>query len=259
MKKLYKMIALVGTLSLAFLFLSGCQKDKSKQPNVQLSQKELALAAYLDNYIDQYQTKDVTTAIANDARQYQFSIRRMENKGYVVQNNPTIANGTTISKVSLDHNRIKSVNFNGEKRIGTQKYSKLQLELKYGKYKKQMDRLIKRANEEKDDQLTHEEVAMAIYVDTFKADDEDVPSAIERLANFPDHSMETDGDILKINIGGTGSASEEFYFEDGRVKGVTHDGIYEKTTKNYQVAEINQNFHQYKDDLKSLIDKVQNT
>ncbi|MGY4789468.1 hypothetical protein ACXDFG_01655 [Pediococcus pentosaceus] len=255
MKKLYKLGIRLGIFSLMLLSLSGC-KVKSTNQGAQLTNNELAVAAYLDNYGEEYQTKDIPTAVSKNMKNYQFLIKKNDNHGYTIQESQLVTDGCMVSKVSFDHGRVVSKNFNGTKYKNTQKYLKLQLSHKYSKYQKQLVKLIKFAegsDEEKVGNLNHEQIAMAIYVENYKQNGEDIVSTIGRLSEFPDYSFEKNGKEIDINIGGTVNGSEEFKFDGNRVTSTTHDGAYDKQTEEYNVAEINQKYKKYKNNLKTLI------
>lgn len=91
-----QLTSILGLMLLIFLFLAGCankqhpestmgsNETKTTAKVVELSNKELAVSAYLENYIDQFGTKDIPAAIKQNLKKSELSILSTDKNKYQI-------------------------------------------------------------------------------------------------------------------------------------------------------------------------------
>lgn len=273
------LMTLLGFVVIVTLFLGGCANKQnsntttSKQnesvhkvkpipKKVKLADKELAVAAYLENYIDQFDTKDIPSAIKSNLKQPEFNIIRSDKNKYQVDEAKELSANLMASEVEIDGDSISSKDFNGNQLKGTQKYTRDQLNQKYGAYQKKIDQLIKvnKNTEDKLEKLNNEELAMAAYVLNAAGTQAAFEETLDQINDDATEGACTfESNPFKIRVEPLGNIGT-FEILQGQVVGdFTNGGSPDTQEVKYSVKELDTRYKQFKPKLDELIEKGKST
>lgn len=269
------LMTLLGFVVIVTLFLGGCANKQnsntitSKQnesvhkvkpipKKVKLADKELAVAAYLENYINQFDTKDIPSAIKSNLKQPEFNIIRTDKIKYQVDEAKELSANLMASEVEIDGDSISSKDFNGNQLKGTQKYTRDQLNQKYGAYQKKIDQLIKvnKNTEDKLEKLNNEELAMAVYVLNAAGTQAAFEETLNQINDDATEGACTfESNPFKIRVEPLGNIGT-FEILQGQVVGdFTNGGSPDTQEVKYSVKELDTRYKQFKPKLDELIEK----
>jgi PBP1b-binding outer membrane lipoprotein LpoB len=263
-----QLTSILGLMLLISLFLAGCankqhpestmgsNETKTTAKVVELSNKELAVSAYLENYIDQFGTKDIPAAIKQNLKKSELSILSTDKNKYQIQEAKELSNGLMASEVTFTDNHISSRNFNGNQLKETKQYTKKQLDKKYGPYQKEVDKLIKKTKtaEDQAEKLDYEEMAMAAYVINSE-NGLSFEEALNLLSEYVDTGT-FESNPLKIHIGGAADTGTFEILQGQVVCDFMNGGSPETREYKYSVKELNDKYKEYKSQLDDLIRKA---
>lgn len=273
------LMTLLGFVVIVTLFLGGCANKQnsntitSKQnesvhkvkpipKKVKLADKELAVAAYLENYINQFDTKDIPSAIKSNLKQPEFNIIRTDKIKYQVDEAKELSANLMASEVEIDGDSISSKDFNGNQLKGTQKYTRDQLNQKYGAYQKKIDQLIKvnKNTEDKLEKLNNEELAMAAYVLNAAGTQAAFEETLNQINDDATEGACTfESNPFKIRVEPLGNIGT-FEILQGQVVGdFTNGGSPDTQEVKYSVKELDTRYKQFKPKLDELIEKGKST
>ncbi|MBM6585292.1 hypothetical protein [Pediococcus acidilactici] len=273
------LMTLLGFVVIVTLFLGGCankqnsntttskqnesvHKVKPVPKKVKLADKELAVAAYLENYIDQFGTKDIPSAIKSNLKQPEFNIIRSDKNKYQVDEAKELSANLMASEVEIDGDSISSKDFNGNQLKGTQKYTRDQLNQKYGAYQKKIDQLIKvnKNTEDKLEKLNNEELAMAAYVLNAAGTQAAFEETLDQINDDATEGACTfESNPFKIRVEPLGNIGT-FEILQGQVVGdFTNGGSPDTQEVKYSVKELDTRYKQFKPKLDELIEKGKST
>lgn len=268
-------MTLLGFVVIVTLFLGGCANKQnsntttSKQnesvhkvkpipKKVKLADKELAVAAYLENYINQFDTKDIPSAIKSNLKQPEFNIIRTDKIKYQVDEAKELSANLMASEVEIDGDSISSKDFNGNQLKGTKKYTRDQLNQKYGAYQKKIDQLIKvnKNTEDKLEKLNNEELAMAAYVLNAAGTQAAFEETLNQINDDATEGACTfESNPFKIRVEPLGNIGT-FEILQGQVVGdFTNGGSPDTQEVKYSVKELDTRYKQFKPKLDELIEK----
>lgn len=123
------------------------RKDNSSTSEELFSSEEIAVAIYLDNYLNQFPNKTIEDAIDDTLSQSDFSITTPTNGIFMVNQSTNLSNGVLSSEVTINDDNISSKNFNGNQLKYEKQYINKELISTYMNYQSDIQKIITHSEE----------------------------------------------------------------------------------------------------------------
>lgn len=218
-----------------------------------LSDDQITLAVYVENYLVQYPNSDINTAIEAIKLQPEFMIEPTEEMVQVSQSQD-IGPGVLVSQLTLSGDGVQVNQFNGSQQVSEQQFTKAQLSEKYTDHIAQLNELVQLANAHYQTKytLTEEELAMAMYVDRYNNEKKPVNLFVDFILGSPTFRMYQENGQYIITHG-VASSEAKVTIDGDRVLCGRHAGMNQDFTETATVAELSQKYANFKSELNTLI------
>lgn len=124
------------------------KKDNSSSEKL-FSPEEIAVAIYLDNYLNQFPNKVIEDAIVDTLDQPDFVIATPTNGIFMVNQSTNLSNGVLSSEITISDDNISSKNFNGNQLKYEKQYVNKELTKSYINYQSDIQKIIAHSEENK--------------------------------------------------------------------------------------------------------------
>lgn len=124
------------------------KKDNSSSEKI-FSPEEIAVAIYLDNYLNQFPNKTIEDAIVDTLDQPDFVIATPTNGIFMVNQSTNLSNGVLSSEITISDDNISSKNFNGNQLKYEKQYVNKELTKSYINYQSDIQKIIAHSEENK--------------------------------------------------------------------------------------------------------------
>ncbi|MDT2841026.1 hypothetical protein [Vagococcus carniphilus] len=107
-------------------------------------------------------------------------------------------------------------------------------------------------SEQKVTQFTHEELAMAVYVDNYVDNHKDITSTIDSINSNQNLTMSEENNLFTISQG-TYSSQQNISIVDTEIVCTIHSGKDNSVEKKLEVKSINEKYEKYHDQIQNMI------
>lgn len=125
------------------------KKGNSSTTEKLFSSEEIAVAIYLDNYLNQFPNKTTEDAIVDTLGQPDFLIATPTNGIFMVNQSTNLSNGVLSSEITISDDNISSKNFNGNQLKYEKQYVHKDLTKTYINYQSDIQKIITHSKENK--------------------------------------------------------------------------------------------------------------
>ncbi|MEQ7219438.1 hypothetical protein ABQD64_13530 [Vagococcus fluvialis] len=125
------------------------KKGNSSTTEKLFSSEEIAVAIYLDNYLNQFPNKTIEDAIVDTLDQPDFVIATPTNGIFMVNQSTNLSNGVLSSEITISDDNISSKNFNGNQLKYEKQYVNKELTKSYINYQSDIQKIIAHSEENK--------------------------------------------------------------------------------------------------------------